>query len=284
MIATPGARHAGCRTGGHARDRTRGRDGGRGAGRAGRGRLRRAAGRRPAPRPGRRPVRERRRRGGAARAGDRRGRRAGRRRARLLQGRRPAARRAHRRRGRRRGGRDVRRIDRRLARRRTARRRARRVRRRQRRRAGRPDRRDGRRPLRVLRDAHALRPLPAAAPRDPAGARTPAVLPAARGDRAVRHRGRRRRAVRAAQHAVVPAELPDAVQLRRAPPAALVLLPARLAARRAGVDLRAVRAGGAAQQVRGRHRHLVDEGALAGIADPGHQRALQRHRAVAANA
>ena len=50
-----------------------------------------------------------------------------------------------------------------------------------------------------------------------------------------------------------------------------------------GLDLRAVRAGGQAVEVRRRHRHLVVAGALPRRADPRHQRAVQRHRAVAAH-
>ena len=63
-----------------------------------------------------------------------------------------------------------------------------RVRRGQRPQARRRDRRRRRPPVRVLRAAHRLRPLPAAAPDDPPGRRDPAVLPAAGGLRAGRRR------------------------------------------------------------------------------------------------
>ena len=55
-------------------------------------------------------------------------------------------------------------------------------------------RRGRRPPVRVLRAAHRLRPLPAAAPHQPAGRRDPAVLAAAGGLRAVPHAGRGDRA------------------------------------------------------------------------------------------
>ncbi len=55
-------------------------------------------------------------------------------------------------------------------------------------------------------------------------------------------------------------------------------------ARRARLDLRPLRAGRPAVEVRRRHRHRVVAGALARLADPRHQRPVQRHRAVAAHA
>ena len=143
----------------------------------------------------------------------------------------------------------------------------------------------GRRALRVLRTAHGLRPLPAAPPGDPQGAgdgpsTSSCGWPA--GCRETRRRGRR--AVRPDVHAVATCRARRRCSTRARGAPALLLLPARLAPRRAGGDLRALRAGRQAVEVRRRHRHLLDPGPLARLADPGHQRALQRHRAVAAHA
>ena len=61
----------------------------------------------------------------------------------------------------------------------------------------------------------------------------------------------------------LPAQLADAVQLRHPAHPDVVLLPGRLPARRARLDLRPLRAGREAVQVRRRHRHLLVAGPLA---------------------
>ena len=81
----------------------------------------------------------------------------------------------------------------------------------------------------------------------------------------------------------LPAELADAVQLRHARTRRcrrcyLLDSPAG----RPGVDLRALHRRRPAVEVRRRHRPRLSPGALARLADPRHQRPLQRHRAVAA--
>ena len=82
----------------------------------------------------------------------------------------------------------------------------------------------------------------------------------------------------------LPAELPDTVQLRHEALADVVVLSARLTARRPRVHLRPLRTSRPTVEVRRRYRHLVVTRALPRGADPRHQRALQRHRAVAADA
>ena len=64
----------------------------------------------------------------------------------------------------------------------------------------------------------------------------------------------------------------------------VVLLPGRLAARRAGLDLRPVRASRAPQQVLRRDRDRLVADPVPRRADPRHERAVQRHRALAAHA
>lgn len=78
----------------------------------------------------------------------------------------------------------------------------------------------------------------------------------------------------------LPALLPHALQLRHPAPADVLLLPAGLPAGRARLDLRPLPPGGAALEARGRHRSVVLPYPFPRFADPGHQRALQRHRAV----
>ena len=157
------------------------------------------------------------------------------------------------------------------------------------RRAGRPGaRRRRRRPLRLLRAAHAAQPLPAAPPAHPPGHRDPAALHAARrlpgSPRTTSERALEEVAAlyRPDEPPRLPALLPHPLQLRHPAPADVLLLPAGLAAGRAGLDLRPLPPGGAALQARGRHRPLVLPHPRPGFADPRHQRALQRHRAVPA--
>ncbi|CAM5475893.1 hypothetical protein SANTM175S_03064 [Streptomyces antimycoticus] len=143
--------------------------------------------------------------------------------------------------------------------------------------------------LRLLRTAHPLQPLSAAPSDHPSGDRDPAALPAAGGLRARRGplgagAGRCGRAVPADQHAVVSAQLPHAVQLRHPASANVVLLSAGLTAGRAGLDLQPLPPGGAAVEARGRHRPVLLPYPGTRFADPGHQRALQWHRAVPAHA
>ena len=98
--------------------------------------------------------------------------------------------------------------------------------------------------VRVLRPAHGLRPLPAAAPR-PRGwcsrprstscCGSPAACPTPPGEAIELYR--------LMSPAGLPAQLADAVQRRHPAHPAVVLLPGRLAARRAGLDLRALRPG-----------------------------------------
>ena len=145
------------------------------------------------------------------------------------------------------------------------------------------DRRRGRPPLRVLRAAHGLRPLPAPPPVEPARGRDAAVLPAAGRVRARAEPRRGDPVLPADVVAGLPAEQPDAVQLRHPAHADVVVLPRRQPARRPRLDLRALRAGGQAVEVRRRHRDRLLPGALARRADPRHQRPVQRHRAVPAH-
>ena len=144
--------------------------------------------------------------------------------------------------------------------------------------------RPGRRPaVRVLRAAHRLRPLPAAAPLQPAGGRDAAVLPAPGRLRPGQDAGRGDRVLPADVLAGLPAEQPDAVQLRHPAHPDVVVLPRGQPARRPRLDLCALPAGGPALEVRRRHRHRVLAGPLARRADPRHERRLQRHRAVPAH-
>ena len=138
--------------------------------------------------------------------------------------------------------------------------------------------------VRVLRHQDRLRPLPAAPPVHPAGHRDPAVLPAAGGLRPEQDGGGGDRLLPDDVVAGLPAELADAVQLGHQPPADVLLLPGRLAARRPRLHLRPVRAGGQAEQVLRRHRHRLVAGPLPRRADPRHQRRVQRDRAVPADA
>ena len=138
-------------------------------------------------------------------------------------------------------------------------------------------------PVRVLRAAHRLRPLPAAAPQQPAGRRDAAVLPAAGRLRSRTEPGRGDRVLPADVVAGLPAEQPDPVQLGDPAHPDVVLLPGRQPAGRPGLDLLALRAGREAVQVRRRHRHRVLAGPVARRAHPRHQRPVQRHRAVPAD-
>ncbi len=138
--------------------------------------------------------------------------------------------------------------------------------------------------LRLLRPAHAVRPLPAAPPAHPQGDRdAAAVLPAHR-QRAVRGRARGAGAVPAAGQPGLPAVQPDPVQRRHQPRAAVVVLPAGFAAGFARVHLCPLRRHRAAVQVQRRHRRELHPGAFARFADQVHQRPFQRHRAVAEDA
>lgn len=87
----------------------------------------------------------------------------------------------------------------------------------------------------VFRHQDRLRPLPAAASDEPAGARDPAVLPAPRRLRAVGSPGRGDRLLPADVRAGVPAELADVVQLGHQARADVLVLPCRFAARRTGL-------------------------------------------------
>ena len=146
------------------------------------------------------------------------------------------------------------------------------------------DRRRRRPPVRVLRAAHRLRPLPAAAPVEPAGGRDPAVLPAAG-----RLRPRRRRPAEAIEFyrlmsslAYLPSS-PTLFNSGTRHTQMSSLLPRRQPARRPRLDLLALPAGRPALEVRRRHRHRVLAGPLARRADPRHQRRVQRHRPVPAH-
>ena len=109
-------------------------------------------------------------------------------------------------------------------------------------------------PVRVLRAADRLRPLPAAASRDPAGDRDSAVLHAAGRLRPEPDAGRGNRLLPLDVVARLPAQLADPVQLRHPAHADVVVLPRGLTSRRARLDLRPLRPGREAEQVRRRHR------------------------------
>ena len=79
-------------------------------------------------------------------------------------------------------------------------------------------------------------------------------------------------------------QLADALQLGHAAPAALVLLPARLAAGRPRGDLRPLPGHRAAVEVRGRHRRCLPPRSLTGSLIRGTNGQSQRHRAVAQDA
>ena len=143
---------------------------------------------------------------------------------------------------------------------------------------------DQRPPLRVLRPPDGRRPLPPAPPHDAPGHRDAAVLPAARRLRSGAHPARGDRPLPPDGQPGLPAEQPDAVQLGHPAHADELVLPRRLPARRARLDLRALPAGGAAVEVRRRHRHRLLAGPGEGRPHPRHERSLQRHRPVAAHA
>ncbi len=82
----------------------------------------------------------------------------------------------------------------------------------------------------------------------------------------------------------VPAQLTDHVQRRHPARAALELLPARLARGSPGGHLPEVHRRRDALEVLGRHRARLPPGAVARVADREHERALERHRAVAEDA
>ena len=140
--------------------------------------------------------------------------------------------------------------------------------------------------LRVLRPAHGLRPLPAAPPRragwssrrrstsscaSPAACRTSA-------DEAIEFY----RLISSLDY--LPAT-PTLFNSRHHAPADVVVLPARLARRTTlDVDLRPLQGRRPAVEVRRRHRPRVPPRAQPGLADPRHQRPVQRHRAVAQDA
>src|SRR5690606_11533241 len=135
--------------------------------------------------------------------------------------------------------------------------------------------------LRLLRPAYAVRPLPVAPPAHTEGARdAAAVLPE---DRQCTQLGRARSdgGVPAHGQPRLPALLTHPVHRRHPARAVVVLLPAGFAAGLAGINLPALRRYRAAVEVLRRHRRQLDTGALARLADPLHQRALQRDRAVA---
>ena len=111
----------------------------------------------------------------------------------------------------------------------------------------------------------------------------PAVLPAARRLRPVAHTAGGDRLLPPDGVTGLPAQLADALQLRHPAHPDVVVLPRGLSAGRARVDLRPLRAGRQAVEVRWWHRHLVVPGAVARRAHPRHQRPLQRHRPVAAH-
>ncbi|MET3931508.1 hypothetical protein ABIE51_003395 [Lysobacter sp. OAE881] len=150
--------------------------------------------------------------------------------------------------------------------------------------AQRRDRQRAQPALRLLRPAHALRPLPATPPDRAHGDRNAAaVLPAHR-LRAERGRGRSARAVQAHGAAGLHPVLAHAVQLRHHARAALQLLPARFAGRFARRHLQALHGRGEAVEVQRRHRPVVHAHPLARLADPFHERFVERHRAVAEDA
>ena len=142
--------------------------------------------------------------------------------AQLQPSRRPPARHVHRQGGRQPEHPLVLAVDRRRPRRRADRRRHRRPRRQPLVQAQRCDRHVERLPLRVLRTAHGLRPLPAAPPRAPPRHRDPAVLLHARRLRAVVDGRRGDRVLPPDLLARLPAGDADAVQRRHDPPADVV--------------------------------------------------------------
>ena len=108
--------------------------------------------------------------------------------------------------------------------------------------AQRRDRPDARPGLRLLRPAHAVRPLPAAPSAHAQGDRdAAAVLPAHRLRARAKTCPTRWRCIGAMAHLDYLPSLADAVQRRHHPRAAVELLPARLAAGLAGIDLPALR-------------------------------------------
>ena len=140
--------------------------------------------------------------------------------------------------------------------------------------------------LRVLRPAHRLRPLPAAPPRDPPGHRDAAVLLHARRLRPVRPRPRRPSSFYGLISSLeyLPSS-PDAVQLRHHAPADVALLPARLARgqpRRHLRPLHATSPGSPSSPAASASSYSRIRSP--GLADPRHQRPVQRHRAVAQDA
>ncbi len=224
-------------------------------------------------------------RGGTARAGHGGGRRPHLRGPRLLPARRPAADDQHRRRGRLPGRHELHRVRRRGPPRGPHRGPHRRVRDAARGPPGRADRHRGRRPLRLLRPAHPVQPLPAPAPDHPQGHRDPPALHAPGRGRPRRGRqrprpGRGRRALPPDEPPGLPPVLPHALQLRYAAPPDVVLLPPRLPAGRAGLHLRPLPPGGPPLETRRRHRAVVLPYPQPGFADPRHQRPLERHRPV----
>ena len=135
--------------------------------------------------------------------------------------------------------------------------------------------------LRVLRPAHRVRPLPAAPPRHPPGDRDSAVLLPASRLRAEHRRRRGHPLLRPDLVSGLPAVEPHPVQLGHDAPADVELLPAGFSRGLPGGHLPALHRHRAALEVRGRHRRGLAPHPLQGIADPGHQRAVQRHRPLA---
>ena len=82
----------------------------------------------------------------------------------------------------------------------------------------------------------------------------------------------------------LPAVVADAVQLRHHAPADVELLPAGLPRGQPRRDLRPLPRRRPALQARRRHRAVLQPDPFTRLADPGHQRAVQRHRPVAQDA
>ncbi len=134
---------------------------------------------------------------------------------------------------------------------------------------------------RILRLAHLVRSLRAEGADAAPGHRNAAVFLDAGRRGAQQRRARSDRAVPHVLLARLPAELTDAVQCRHSARAIVELLPARLAARLARRRLRQVPGHRAVVEILRRHRRRLASGALRGLAHPLHQRAVERHRALA---
>ena len=135
--------------------------------------------------------------------------------------------------------------------------------------------------VRVLRPAYRLRPLPPAAPREShGGGNSPVLLPPS---------GLRPLHLPRGGHPLLPAHLvtavppvqPDPLQLRHQPPPDVELLFAGFTGGQPRRHLQAVHRHCQAFEVRRRHRRGLAPDPLQGLAHPGHQRPVQRHRPVA---